>query len=200
MILDSGEGDVRYLFAHGAGAPMDSAFMNDVAGALAARGIRVIRFEFPYMAARRSGERRPPDRPAVLLATWRKAIDEHRGGGRLFIGGKSMGGRIATMVADEAGVDGVVCFGYPFHPPGKPEQLRTEHLRSIRTPLLVIQGTRDALGSREDVAALDLAPAIRFAWIEDGDHSLKPRARSGRTMKQNLEEAVERAAAFMLGR
>lgn len=207
MILDSGAGagasagasEVRYLFAHGAGAPMDSAFMNQVAEALAERGIRVLRFEFPYMAARREGARKPPDPQPRLLATWRRMVDAHRGAGRVFIGGKSMGGRIATMVADEAGVDGVVCFGYPFHPPGKPQQLRTAHLQSIRTPLLIVQGTRDTLGSREEVEALELAPAIRIEWIEDGDHSLKPRARSGMTYADAMRRAVDAAAAFMLG-
>lgn len=200
MILDSGSGDVRYLFAHGAGAPMDSPFMNEIASALAARGVRVIRFEFPYMAARREGHRKPPDRQAVLLETWRSIIREHRGEGRVFIGGKSMGGRFATMIADEAGVDGIVCLGYPFHPPGKPDQLRVEHLRSLRTPLLILQGTRDALGSREEVSSMELSPAVRIEWLEDGDHSLEPRARSGRTYADNMAQAVDRAAHFILGR
>lgn len=200
MILDSGSGDVRYLFAHGAGAPMDSPFMNEIASALAARGVRVIRFEFPYMAARREGHRKPPDRQAVLLETWRSIIREHRGEGRVFIGGKSMGGRFATMIADEAGVDGIVCLGYPFHPPGKPDPLRIEHLRSLRTPLLILQGTRDALGSREEVSSMELSPAVRIEWLEDGDHSLKPRARSGRTYADNMAQAVDRAAHFILGR
>lgn len=200
MILDSGSGDVRYLFAHGAGAPMDSPFMNEIASALAARGVRVIRFEFPYMAAPREGHRKPPDRQAVLLETWRSTIREHRGEGRVFIGGKSMGGRFATMIADEAAVDGIVCLGYPFHPPGKPDQLRVEHLRSLRTPLLILQGTRDALGSREEVSSMELSPAVRIEWLEDGDHSLKPRARSGRTYADNMAQAVDRAAHFILGR
>ncbi len=200
LILDSGpapDPEVRYLFAHGAGAPMDSSFMSEVAAALAARGVRVIRFEFPYMAARRDGQRTPPDPPPRLLATWRRIIEEHRGAGRVFIGGKSMGGRIATMVADETGVDGIVCFGYPFHPPGKPQQLRTEHLRSIRTLLLVVQGSRDALGSREEVASLELSPQVRVEWIEDGDHSLKPRVRSGQTYAEAMGRAVDLAARFM---
>ena len=198
MILDSGSGHVRFLFAHGAGAPMDSAFMNDVASGLAAKGVRVIRFEFPYMAARREGHRKPPDRQAVLLDTWKAMLEEHRGQGRAFIGGKSMGGRYATMIADEAGVDGVVCFGYPFHPPGKPDQLRVEHLRAMRTPLLILQGTRDALGSRDEVSAMELSPAVRIEWLEDGDHSLKPRASSGHTYAEHLRDAVARAAEFMM--
>ena len=197
MILDSGSGSDRFLFAHGAGAPMDSPFMNDVASALAAAGIRVIRFEFPYMAARRSGQRKPPDREGILLETWRTMIATHRGEGRLVIGGKSMGGRMATMIADEAGVDGVVCFGYPFHPPGKPERLRIAHLRDIRTPVLMIQGTRDALGSREEVEPMELSKSVRIQWIEDGDHSLKPRVKSGRTLDENLREATRAATKFI---
>jgi uncharacterized protein len=199
MIIDSGDGDVLFLFAHGAGAPMDSPFMEEFAAALAGRGVRVIRFEFPYMAARRAGARKPPDRQHVLLETWRQAIADHRGEVRTYIGGKSMGGRIATMVADESRVDGVICLGYPFHPPGKPSQLRIAHLREIRTPVLILQGTRDALGSREDVSQLELSPSVRIAWLEDGDHSLKPRARSGRTHADAMREAVDHAASFMLG-
>ena len=176
---------------------MDSPFMDRVAGGIAAAGLEVIRFEFPYMAARREGKRRPPDREATLLSTWRRRIDESRGGVPLFIGGKSMGGRIATMIADEVEVAGVVCFGYPFHPPGKPQSLRTAHLSTIRTPVLVIQGTRDALGSREDVDSYALSPQLRIVWIEDGDHSLKPRKSSGRTEKENLDGAIAAALAFM---
>lgn len=199
MILDSGSGAVRFLFAHGAGAPMDSPFMNEVAAALAGQGIRVIRFEFLYMAARRAGARKPPDREAVLLDTWRTMIAAHRGEGPVFIGGKSMGGRMATMIADESKIDGVLCFGYPFHPPGKPDRLRIAHLRDIRTPVLMLQGTRDALGSREEVEPMELSKAVRIEWIEDGDHSLKPRVKSGRTLEENLREAASAATGFILG-
>ena len=188
-----------YIFAHGAGAPMDSPFMEIVSKGLTSRGIEVIRFEFPYMAGRRKGIRRPPDREAVLLETWRQQIASRRGGEPLFIGGKSMGGRMASMIADEQEVDGLVCFGYPFHPPGKPESLRTAHLKTLRTPALIVQGTRDALGSRDEVARLELSKRIAFEWIEDGDHSLKPRRASGRTEAQNLEQAIEAAARFVCG-
>src|SRR5436190_7490575 len=126
------------LLAHGAGAPMDSPFMNLMAAGLADSGWRVGRFEFPYMAGRRSGQRRGPDRPDVLRATWLEAVAAARAAGaaHLVIGGKSLGGRIASLVADEAAVDGLLCLGYPFHPPGKPEQLRTKHLAALRTPAL----------------------------------------------------------------
>ncbi|HUP66255.1 MAG TPA: alpha/beta family hydrolase [Thermoanaerobaculia bacterium] len=198
-LTDGSSDSAVFLFAHGAGAPMDSPFMTRVAGGIAAHGIQVVRFEFPYMAARREGARRPPDREPILRFTWAKLIDQHRDGRKVFIGGKSMGGRIATMVADETGVDGVVCFGYPFHPPGRPETLRIRHLQSLQTPLLIIQGTRDALGSQPEVSSLELSKNITIRWIGDGDHSLKPRVRSGRTEDQNVEEAIQAAAAFMNG-
>jgi predicted alpha/beta-hydrolase family hydrolase len=101
------------------------------------------------------------------------------------------------MVADEAGARGLVCLGYPFHPPGQPQRLRTAHLRELRTPTLVVQGTRDTFGVREEVAGYDLSPAIRVHWIEGGDHSWKPPARSGRTAEQALAEAVAAVAEFV---
>jgi predicted alpha/beta-hydrolase family hydrolase len=192
---------LTFLFAHGAGAPMDTPWMNKVARAIAEHDLRVVRFEFPYMAARRSGGKRgAPDRQPVLLDTWRRAIEEHGGGARVAIGGKSMGGRMATMIADECGVRGVVCFGYPFHPPGRPQQLRTAHLEALRTPTLIVQGTRDEFGSREEVEQYALAPAIRFEWIRDGNHSFKPRAASGADEGGNLESAAEAAASFLKAR
>lgn len=197
MRIEGVSSTIQLILAHGAGAPMDSAFMNGIATAIAAHAVEVVRFEFPYMDARRRGERRPPDREAVLRATWDRAIEQRRDGRRLFIGGKSMGGRIATMIADQAHVDGVACFGYPFHPTGKPETTRTAHLAAMRTPTLIVQGTRDALGSREEVATYALSNAIRLHWIEDGDHSLEPRVKSGRTAEQSLREAADAAAAFM---
>lgn len=191
---------IRFLFAHGAGGPMDSPFMSAVARGLAERGIRVIRFEFPYMAARREGKRTgAPDRQPVLLDAWREVIAEN-GGPAVFIGGKSLGGRIASMVADELGVRGVVCFGYPFHPPAKPQLLRTAHLHSLRTPALILQGERDLFGTLEEVVRYELSPAIHLEWLRDGDHSFRTRKTSGVTEKENLDRAVELAAAFMTGK
>ena len=189
---------VTLVLAHGAGAPMVSPFLNTVARGVAQGGVRVARFEFPYMHARRQGGRRgAPDRGPVLEEAWLEAIASLGGGARLVIGGKSLGGRIASMVADRAGVRGLVCLGYPFHPPGKPERLRTQHLENLRTPALILQGTRDAFGSREDVAGYRLSEAIRVVWIEDGDHSFKPRASSGRTEVENIAEAIARVKEFL---
>jgi uncharacterized protein len=200
MFLTDGPDDaaLTYVFAHGAGGAMDTPFMTTVARELGERGIRVVRFEFPYMAARRTGGKRGgPDREPVLLATWRDVVAQLGGGKQVFIGGKSMGGRMATLVADELGVRGVVCFGYPFHPPGQPARVRTAHLEAIATPMLVLQGERDPFGNRDDVATYRLSPGIRIEWMPDGDHSLKPRAKSGVTERQNLTRAIEKAAAFM---
>jgi hypothetical protein len=180
---------------------MDTPFMSTVARELGERGIRVVRFEFPYMAARRTGGKRgAPDREPVLLKTWREVAAQLGGGPRLFIGGKSMGGRMATLVADELQVRGTVVFGYPFHPPGQPNKLRTAHLETLATPMLVLQGERDPFGTRDDVSGYRLSPQIRVEWIPDGDHSLKPRAKSGTTERQNLLHAIDAAAEFMSSR
>ena len=199
LIFDGPADGPAIVLAHGAGAPMDSPFMNAMSAGLAAAGLRVARFEFPYMHRRRAGERRPPDREPVLRQAWKQVIAGLGGGERLVIGGKSMGGRMASLVADEEGVRGLVCLGYPFHPPDQPERLRTAHLKDLRTPALIVQGTRDPFGGRDEVAGYGLAPSIRVVWMEDGDHSFKPRVSSGRTEKGNLEAAVGEVAGFVEG-
>ncbi len=187
-----------FLFAHGAGAPMDSPFMQRVAEGVAASGIRVVRFEFPYMQRRReTGKGGAPDPQRVLMQSFCDAIEGAGGRKGLVIGGKSMGGRIASMVADDAAVRGVVCLGYPFHPPGKLEKTRTDHLENLRTPTLILQGTRDSFGSPEEVRGYKLSSAIRIEWLEDGDHSFKPRARSGRTEADNVRAAIALVAEFI---
>ena len=191
----------QLVLTHGAGAPVDDAFLEAIVRDLAARGVGVARFEFPYMARRRlDGVRRGPDRQPVLLETWRAAVAALGGGAALVIGGKSLGGRMASLVADELGARGLVCLGYPFHPPGAPALLRTAHLERLRTPALIVQGTRDPFGTRDEVAAYRLSPAIQLAWIEDGDHSLTPRKSSGRSRAQNLAAAAEAVAAFVAQR
>ncbi len=167
------------LLAHGAGAPMDSASMNAAAAALAAEGFRVARFEFSYMAARRSGQRKPPPRAETLVHEYVRAVAALRPAGRLIIGGKSMGGRVASLAADalyaRGAIGGLLCLGYPFHPPAKPGQLRTAHLVDLATPALICQGTRDPFGTREEVSRYALSDRIEILWLEDGDHDLKPR-------------------------
>ena len=181
---------------------MDSPFMETIAAGLARRraapGVRIVRFEFPYMRARRTeGKRGAPDRPAVLLDSWRALIAQLGKPDRLVIGGKSLGGRIASMIADEADVAGLVCLGYPFHPPGKPDRLRVDHLAALRTPTLILQGERDSLGRREEVVGYTLSQAIAVEWLPDGDHSFKPRKASGRTEAQNLARAAAAIREFI---
>lgn len=199
-----GPADARcgVALAHGAGAPMDSPFMAAFAEGIAAAGNRVARFEFPYMTRRRlDGKRRPPDRGPILIDSWQAAVERlvELGFRRdsLFIGGKSLGGRIASLISDDAGVAGLVCLGYPFHPPGRPERTRVDHLESLHAPTLIVQGERDPLGTRDDVAGYTLSPSIRLHWLTDGDHSFKPRKASGRTERQNWEEGIAAVVDFV---
>lgn len=194
-----------YLLAHGAGANCQSAFLTQIAELLDERHIRTIRFDFSYMAARRvAGTRRPPPKAELLVGELLEKIDvaaEIAIGAPLFIGGKSMGGRIASLVADslflERRLAGCICLGYPFHPPGKPDRLRTDHLKQTNCPMLIVQGTRDALGSRDDVRAYQLSKTISFAWLDDGDHDLKPRRSSGFTHAMHLTMAANAVASFI---
>ena len=200
LLLDGPEdAPLTVVLAHGAGAPMDSPFMNAFAEGLAAAGLRVARFEFPYMQLRReTGGRRRPDCAPLLIDAWRAVIGRLGGAADLVIGGKSLGGRIASMMADDEGARGLVCLGYPFHAPGRaasPERLT--HLATLKTPALIVQGARDVPGACAEVAGYGLSPAIRVAWIEDGDHSLKPRKSGGRPEAQNLAEGVEALVEFV---
>jgi predicted alpha/beta-hydrolase family hydrolase len=168
------------LLAHGAGAPMDSKSMTAATDALTAVGFRVARFEFAYMAARRTtGTSKPPPKAETLNPEYRDAVAQLGATGKLIIGGKSMGGRVASMVADDllaaGATPGLLCLGYPFHPPGKLDKPRTQHLADLKTPTLICQGTRDEFGTREEVATYTLSDAIEILWLEDGDHDLKPR-------------------------
>jgi predicted alpha/beta-hydrolase family hydrolase len=189
------------LLAHGAGAPMDSASMNAGAQALAAQGLRVARFEFDYMAGRRTGGRKPPPRAEKVMPEYIAAIDALSAKGPLIIGGKSMGGRVASMIADDlyakGRIAGLLCLGYPFHPIGKPEQLRTQHLAQMKTPALIVQGTRDPFGTREEVAGYKLSKSIEILWLEDGDHDLRPRKSvSGFSAADHLKTMAATAAAW----
>lgn len=189
------------VLAHGAGAPMDSGFMAEMAERLCDRGIAVMRFEFPYMARRReTGRKSPPDRAPVLLQSFREQLEALDNPEAVFIGGKSLGGRMASMLATEMSVAGVICLGYPFHPPGKPERTRLDHLPDLRAPMLICQGERDPLGSREKVAGYDLPASVQLHWLPDGDHDLKPRKKSGYTHEQNLDNAARAVVAWVMKR
>lgn len=187
------------VLAHGAGAGQQHPWMTAMAEGLAARGVDVVTFDFPYAHERR----RLPDRAPMLEHCFHAAIDAARrhpplGGRRLFLGGKSMGGRIATHLT-ASGVDGLrgtVVFGYPLHPPGKPDQLRTAHLPSITTPLFIAQGTRDTFGATDEItAAFRVVPArVTIHVVEGGDHSFAVR---GTPFAQVRETVLDAVAAWM---
>jgi len=193
---------VTILLAHGAGAPMDSASMNAAARALADAEFRVARFEFSYMAARRTGGRRPPPKAETVMPEYVAAVDDlGPTDGPLIIGGKSMGGRVASMLADKMfearRVAGLLCLGYPFHPMGRPDQLRTKHLVGMKTPALICQGTRDLMGDRFEVGEYGLSDEIEVLWLADGDHDLKPRkAVSGFTTAGHLTTMADAVRAW----
>jgi predicted alpha/beta-hydrolase family hydrolase len=196
----SGAAAATLILAHGAGAPMDSSWMNDMAARLAAHGVNVLRFEFPYMAQRRlDGGKRPPNPAPKLLECWREVYAQVRRhvAGRLAIGGKSMGGRMASLLVDELGADALVCLGYPFYAVGKPEKPRVEHLAGLKTRTLIVQGERDALGNREAVESYALSPSIEMFWLVAGDHDLKPLKASGFSHEQHLAAAAGKVAAFL---
>lgn len=186
------------ILAHGAGESSDSTFLTYFAEAIAGLGHRVARFDFPYMAQRSTtGRRRPPDREEILRESWRSVI-----AGlpyeRIVIGGKSMGGRIASLVAGDADVDGLLCLGYPFHPSGRPEKLRIDHLRELATPTLILQGERDPFGTREEVERFPLSDSVRIHWVPDGDHSFRPGRGSDRSHDQNMKNAARAIEPFLL--
>jgi hypothetical protein len=208
-LLDDGPADaaVALLLAHGAGAAMDSPFMNDIAGRLVRLGVRVLRFEFAFMSGRRrGGSRRPPPAAERLVAEFDAAIAAASARltplQPLAIGGKSLGGRVASLVADRhftAGrVNGLVCLGFPLHPPGRPDGRRGAHLAAIRCPALIVQGERDPFGGRDEFAALAVSAAVRLHWAFDGDHDLGPRGRAGVSRASNLDAAARAVARHLL--
>ncbi|MCZ4280774.1 alpha/beta hydrolase [Kiloniella laminariae] len=197
LVDGAGNTNSTIIFAHGAGAPMDSPFMDFYSQNLALSGHQVVRFEFPYMAERRSsGKKRPPDKMEKLLPFFQQIADsqKHR---PLFLAGKSLGGRVASLIADQVNIAGFICLGYPFHPVGKPEKTRTDHLATLKTPGLILQGTRDPFGTPDEVAGYHFSQTIKLHWVEDGDHDLVPRKRSGRTKTQNWEECLQRIDSFI---
>ncbi|MDY0206408.1 MAG: dienelactone hydrolase family protein [Pseudomonas sp.] len=188
------------IFAHGAGAPMDSPFMETMTQHLLALNVSVVRFEFSYMAQRRiDGVRRPPNKPNVLLDAWRSVFDQVRAqtAEPIVLAGKSMGGRMASMLADELQADALVCLGYPFYPAKKQDKPRTAHLADLQAPTLIVQGERDALGCKDVVLTYDLSLMIQFEWMELADHDLKPLKRSGFTHEQYLQRAGLRIVEFL---
>lgn len=195
-------GRTTILLAHGSGAPMDTPWMNTIAENLADEGFRVARFEFSYMAARRTGgTKRPPAKAETYAPEFLTAIDALGCDGPLIIGGKSMGGRVASLIAqdlyDAGRIKGLLCLGFPFHPPKKPDNRRGENLADITCPTLICQGTRDPFGTRKEVETYTLSDAVTLHWLEDGDHDLKPRKRvTGYSLGDHLSALASRTKAW----
>lgn len=191
-----------FVFAHGAGAPATSDLMETVATGLAKQGIRVARFNFPYMQQRVDhGTRRPPERAPKLIGQYQQIIAGIEQ--PMVIGGKSMGGRMASLVAsaqdsdNQGKIKGIACLGFPFHPANKPEQLRCDHFPLIRQAIFIAQGERDKLGSKEEISGYNLPENINWLWLEDGDHDLKPRIKSGFTHQAHLQKTIIKMAEFI---
>ena len=202
----------QVVFAHGAGAAMSHEFMEQVSLLLNEAGINVLRFNFPYMDKRAiTGKKYPPDRMPKLLACYQEVLEyvvnqEASNGLPLFIGGKSMGSRAAASLVAEPellGVSlhdkvlGVFCLGYPFHPTKKPEKLRLEPLSTGTKPVLIVQGERDTLGCQAEIATYQLGAHCQCVFLEDGDHSLKPRVKSGFTLAEHMKQAVKEISLFI---
>ena len=199
--------DAILLFAHGAGAGMDSEFIVRLSVLLNDKGLEVKTFEFPYMQKiRAEGKRRPPDRMPKLLIAYEQAILSITSDKQIFIGGKSMGGRVASLLAAEKGseladqhklINGVICLGFPFHPPKKPDKYRGDHLTDIDIDTLIVQGERDTFGTQIEVTKFDFSERVLLEFLADGDHSFKPRVRSGVTLEQNLTRCANLIVEFI---
>jgi predicted alpha/beta-hydrolase family hydrolase len=187
---------LRFLCAHGAGAGMRTPFLTRFATLAAERGIATHRFTFSFMAE----ERRRPPRAESLVAEYRAAVAALPADVPLLIGGKSMGGRVASLLADSlhacGRIAGLVCLGYPLHPPKQPERLRMQHLVALACPALIVQGERDPFGTRAEFETLTLSPSIRFAWMPDGDHDFRARRAFRVPHHDNLAAAADAVAAF----
>ncbi len=212
LLIDNPKGKTTFIMAHGAGAFMDSKFMNEFAQAIAEQGnIKVVRFEFPYMQERRKTQRkRPPNAMKILVKTFydvlRKLDEPYE---NIVVGGKSMGGRVASILSQELedkgmNFKGVCVFGYPFHAIGKQitfptpdDDKRVGSLIRNQTPMLICQGSRDNFGWFDEVDTYPLSDKIQYTWLDDGDHDFRPRVLSGLTQPQNWHTAQQSAIDFI---
>lgn len=191
-----------FLLAHGAGVAMDSPFMERAARLIAGEGLDVVRFEFAYMAGRRDGgKKRPPPAAERLVQEFAAALGAVLAAteGAVAIGGKSLGGRVAAMLAGAAldpRVIGYGCLGYPFHAPDKPEAVRLEPLAALTVPGVIVQGERDPFGSRAEVALYPLPGRLAIVFAEDGSHDLAPRGGSPATWEGNMAAAARAIAGL----
>ena len=205
FLVNSPEAEPKGLFllAHGADKGMASPFMEKIARGVIAAGVRVVRFHFPYMEEMlRTGKKRSPNGGKILRRCFSEmivhCIERDKCPSKfIIIGGKTMGSRVASMVADDHKVAGVIWLGFPFHPAKKPKGLRNQHLKTIQTPTLICQGERDPFGKREEIQQRILSKSIKFHWLADGDHNFKPRKLSGRTQEENMEDAIRACNRFI---
>ncbi len=212
LIVDTvSDAKAQLVFAHGAGADMSHEFMTTVSQLLNEAGINVLRFNFPYMDKRALFNKKyPPDRMPKLLACFREVLDKvvNKDGNALplYIGGKSMGSRVAATLLTEPEVlekdlyekvRGIFCLGYPFHPAKKPESLRLTPLLANKKPILIVQGERDSLGNKDEILSYQLPKSCQCEFLEDGDHSLKPRVKSGFTYEAHIQRAVKEIVRFV---
>ena len=205
FLIDGPENAPTLVLTHGSGAPMDSEFMNEFTTLAVANDICVARFEFGYMAGRRiTGKKPPPPKAEKLIGEFLAALYDLRAKKPetpLFIGGKSLGGRVASMMAQQCfeakKIAGLVCLGYPFHPPGKADALRTGHFVDYNCPSLICQGENDPFGKRPEIELYDLPDSFQFHWAPFGNHDMTPPKRSGLTKQDNWSDAAKAVAAFM---
>lgn len=197
-----------FLFAHGAGAGKDSEFMVSITNHIESKEILVKRFNFPYMSMMiEQGKRRPPDRMPKLITFFKQQVDEvisDPGYSKyaIFIGGKSMGGRVASLLTDSLQnyqqLKGVICLGFPFHPPRSPQKFRGEHLADMVIPTLILQGERDPFGNQQEVSGIQFSPKVSLEFIFDGDHAFQPRKRSGGSYQKNLAHSSKLIKSFII--
>ena len=188
------------IFAHGAGANMHHPFLEKITHLLNEQNINVLRFNFPYMDKRElDGKKYPPNRMPILLECYQEVLVATDNVLPVFIGGKSMGGRVAATLAksEKTEVKGVICLGYPFHPAKKPEKLRLEPLQDTKKSILILQGDRDFLGCKSEIENYEISNLCQLQYFEDGDHDLKPRVKSGFTHQQHIEQAVHAIVRFI---
>ncbi|PHS20454.1 MAG: alpha/beta hydrolase [Kangiella sp.] len=199
--------DYLFVVTHGAGAGIESDFMKGMVHDLNSYGLQTIPFNFPYMKImQETGKRRPPDRMPKLIQAFKDQLEIYQKEypkKKLVVGGKSMGGRVASLVASEVkktkdnNISACICLGFPFHPPKKLDKYRGDHLSDLNTPTLILQGERDAFGTRAEIDGYSLSNSVTVNYIPDGDHSFKPRVRSGHTLDENIELSLKKLIEFL---
>ncbi|CAB0149795.1 hypothetical protein PSI9734_00374 [Pseudidiomarina piscicola] len=196
---DNPEGSVRVIFAHGAGAGLQSDFMQYIALGLAMNDIEVVRFNFPYWQKfMDTGVRRPPNPMPQLEHSMRTVVEQFDDNKPLVLMGKSLGSRVAFRLADDVGAVAAIALGFPFHPVGKPDKLRVNDLVNHCAANLIIQGERDGFGKPAEVATYPLPESIELHWLNYGDHSFEPTKRSGLERRALWQDAIDKVRTFIL--